>query len=478
MPTLLTMPHDAIVIGSGPNGLCAAIVLARAGRSVLVREGAATIGGSCRSAALTLPGFVHDTCATVQAFTRSSPLLHTLSLAEHGLEMMYASAAVAHPLDDGSAAVLERSVEATADSLGADGPAYRTLMGPLVAHWDELATDLLAPPRVPGHPLKLARFGWRAIRSARTLADSWFAGEPAKALFAGLAAHSILPLEWLGTAAFGMILGASAHAGGWPFAKGGSQKVSDALASYLRSLGGEIVTGAPVETIDELPRATPVICDLTPRQLLKVAGHKFPPRYRRALERFLYGPGVFKVDWALDGPTPWKNSGCARAGTVHLGGTFDGIADSERACWNSEHAKRPYVLFVQQTPWDPTRAPAGKHTAWAYCHVPNGSSLDMTDAIESQVERFAPGFRDRILARHVMNAAAMERHNPNLVGGDVTGGANVLAQLFARPVARLNPYATPVKGLYLCSASTPPGAGVHGMCGYWAARAALKWMSR
>jgi phytoene dehydrogenase-like protein len=470
------MPHDAIVIGSGPNGLCAAIELARAGRSVLVREGAATVGGSCRSAALTLPGFVHDPCATVQALAVSSPLMRTLPLAGHGLELVHPPAPVAQPLDGGAAAVLDRSVDATADSLGPDGPAYRRLMGPLVEHWEELTVGLLAPLRVPSSPIKLARFGLRAIRSARALAESWFSGQPARALFAGLAAHSILPLESAGSAAFGLVLGASAHAGGWPFAKGGSQKLSDALASYLRSLGGEIVTGAPVETVDELPPARAVLCDLTPRQLLRVAGHRFPPRYRRQLERFRYGPGVFKIDWALDGPAPWANAGCARAGTVHLGGTFDELADAERAPWRGEHSKRPYVLYVQQTPWDATRAPAGKHTAWAYCHVPHGSAVDMTAAIEGQVERFAPGFRDRVLARHTMNTAAMERHNPNLVGGDVTGGANLLSQLFARPVARLDPYATPVKGLYLCSASTPPGGGVHGMCGYWAARAALRRM--
>jgi phytoene dehydrogenase-like protein len=466
--------HDAIVIGSGPNGLCAAIVLARAGLSVLVREGAPAIGGSCRSAELTQPGFVHDVCSTVQALAVSSPLLRSMPLAEHGLELVHPAAPVAQPLDDGTAAVLERSVDQTADTLGPDGPAYRKLMRSLVDHWDELSVDLLAPLRVPRHPIRMARFGLRAIRSARALAESWFREEPAKALFAGLAAHSIAPLEWSGTAAFGLVLGASAHAGGWPFARGGSQRLSDALASYFRSLGGVIETGAPVTLIDELPPARAVLCDLTPRQFLKIAGHKLPAGYRRALERFRYGPGVFKVDWALDGPIPWRAAGCARAGTVHLGGTFDELADAERAPWRGEHPKRPYVLLAQQTPWDPSRAPPGRHTAWAYCHVPNGSTVDMTRAIEDQVERFAPGFRDRVLARSTMNSAAMERHNPNLVGGDVTGGANVFSQLFARPVARVNPYTTPVNGLYLCSASTPPGAGVHGMCGYWAAQAALR----
>ena len=469
------MPYDAIVIGSGPNGLCAAIELARAGRSVLVREGADTVGGSCRSAPLTLPGFVHDVCSTVQALAVSSPVMRSIPLADHGLQFVLPDAPVAHPLDDGTAAVLQRSVDRTAESLGADGPAYRRLMTPFVERWDELSAELLGPVRFPRHPLRLTRFGLRAIRSARALAGSWFKGQPARALFAGLAAHSIVPLEWAGSAAFGLVLGASAHAGGWPFARGGSQRLSDALASYFRSLGGTIETGSPVENVDDLPEARAVVCDVTPRQLLRIAGHKFPPGYRKALERFRYGPGIFKLDWALGGPIPWRAAGCARAGTVHLGGTFDEIADAERAPWRGEHAPRPYVLLVQQTPFDATRAPAGKHTAWAYCHVPPGSTVDRTQAIEDQVERFAPGFRDLILARSAMNSAAMERHNPNLVGGDVAGGANTLSQLFARPVARLNPYTTPAPKLFICSASTPPGAGVHGMCGYWAARAVLRY---
>ena len=470
--------YDAIVIGSGPNGLCAAIELARAGLSVLVREGAPTVGGSCRSAELTLPGFIHDVCATVQALAVSSPVLKSIPLAAHGLELVEPPAPLAHPLDDGTAAVLERSVDKTADSLGPDGPAYRRLIGPLAGGWDALAPDLLAPLGLPRHPLMMARFGLRAVRPARTLAESWFRGEPAKALFAGLAAHSIAPLEWSGTAAFGLVLGASAHAGGWPFARGGSQRVSDALASYFRSIGGTIETNAPVANINDLPPARAVLCDLTPRQLLKVAGQNFPNKYHQALERFRYGPGVYKVDWSLDGPIPWRAPGCARAGTAHLGGTFDEIAAAERAPWRGEHAERPFVLLAQQTPWDPTRAPPGKHTAWAYCHVPNGSTVDMTDRIEAQVERFAPGFRDRVLARSTMTCAAMERHNPNLVGGDITGGANVFSQLFARPVARVNPYATPAKGIYICSASTPPGAGIHGMCGYWAARSALRLIGK
>jgi phytoene dehydrogenase-like protein len=466
-------PYDAIVIGSGPNGLCAAIELARAGRSVLVREGAMTVGGSCRSAELTLPGFVHDVCSTVQALAITSPVMRSVPLAAHGVEFVHPPAPLAQPLDDGSAAVLDRSVEQTAEGLGADACAYRGLMGPLVRDWEALAPELLGPLRMPRHPLMMAGFGLRAIRSARGLVESSFRGDPAKALFGGLAAHSIAPLEYLTTAAYGLVLGAGAHAGGWPFVKGGSQNLADALAGYLRSLGGVIETAAPVENVDHLPPAKAVLCDVTPRQLLRIAGRELSPGYRRRLERFRLGPGVFKVDWALSAPIPWRAAGCARAGTVHLGGTFDEMADAERAPWQGRHPEKPYVLLVQQTPWDPTRAPPGKHTAWAYCHVPNGSDVDMTQRIEDQVERFAPGFRDVVLARSTMNCAAMERHNPNLVGGDITGGANLLSQLFTRPVARLNPYRTPVEKLFICSSSTPPGGGVHGMCGYWAARAAL-----
>ena len=470
--------YDAIVIGAGPNGLCAAIELARAGRSVLVREGAATVGGSCRSAQLTLPDFIHDVCSTVMGVAMASPVLRSIPLGAHGVEFVHPPAPLAHPLDDGTAAVLERSVDATADMLGADGPAYRKLMGPIVARWEELAPDLLGPLRVPRHPLLLGRFGLLAIRSARALAESSFLGQPAKALFGGNAAHSIVPLEYAATAAFGLVLGAGAHAVGWPFVRGGSQGLADGLASYLRSLGGVIETGNPVENVDHLPPARAVLCDVTPRQLLGLAGHKFPAGYRRRLERFRVGPGVFKVDWALGAPIPWKAPGCARAGTVHLAGTFDEMADAERAPWRGDHAAKPFVLLVQQTPWDPSRAPAGKHTAWGYCHVPNGSDVDMTGAIEDQVERFAPGFRDVVLSRSTMNCRAMERHNPNLVGGDITGGANLLSQVFARPVARINPYTTPVDSLFICSSSTPPGGGVHGMCGYWAARAALRSVLR
>jgi phytoene dehydrogenase-like protein len=466
--------YGAIVIGAGPNGLAAAITLAQAGRSVLVREANATLGGSCRSAELTLPGFVHDICSTVQALAVASPFLRSLPLAEHGLELVFPKASYAQPLDDGSAAVAYRSLDETAATLGRDGAAWKKLFGPIVRDWEGLVPDLLGPfSPFPRHPFAMANFGLKALRSARSLVQAWFQGEHAKGLFAGVAAHSIAPLEWMATSAFGLVLGASAHAGGWPVARGGSQKLADALVSILRSLGGEIETNARVESLDELPPAKAILCDVTARQLVKLAGHRLPEGYKKRLQAFRYGPGVHKVDWALSEPIPWKAPGCREAGTIHLGGTFDEIASAEKAPWEGRYADKPYVLVVQY-PFDPSRAPAGKHTAWAYCHIPHGGDLDVTDRIESQLERFAPGFKDTILARHVMNPAAMERHNANLVGGDITGGANMLSQLFTRPAPRVNPYKTPVKGLYLCSSSTPPGAGVHGMCGYHAARSALR----
>jgi phytoene dehydrogenase-like protein len=466
--------YDAIVIGSGPNGLAAAITLARAGKSVLLREGAPTIGGSARSLPLTLPGFVHDVCSTVHALARVSPFLQSLPLAEQGLELLDPPLPFAHPFDDGSAAVLERSVEATADLLGDDAAAYRALLGPLVRGWEQLSPDLLGPPRLPRHPILMMRFGLRGLPSARSLVERNFVTAHARALFAGAAAHSILPLDWSATSAFGLVLTASAHAAGWPIARGGSQNLVAALASIFRSFGGEIVTGAPVVSLDDLPRSRMVLCDVTPRQLLKIAGDRLPSHYRHRLGRYRYGPGTFKLDWALSGPIPWKAPACARAATVHVCGTFEEIAVAEAAPWRGEHTDRPFVLLVQPSLFDPSRAPAGQHTAWAYCHVPHGSTVDRTEAIENQIERFAPGFRSLILARHGMNSADFERYNPNLVGGDINGGSQDITQLFTRPVVRLNPYKTPVKGLYICSASTPPGGGVHGMCGHFAARAALK----
>ena len=464
----------AVVVGSGPNGLAAGIALAEAGRSVTVLEGADRLGGGCRSEELTLPGFVHDTCSTVHSLALASPFLSTLPLAEHGLELVHPSAPLAHPLDDGSAVMLERSVDETARGLGADAAAYRRLFGPLVLSADELFGQILGPLRPPRHPLVMARFGAGALRSASGLARSRFTGERARALFAGCAAHSMLSLTTPASAAFGMVLAVTAHRVGWPVARGGSQRLVDALASQLRSLGGEIQTARWVESLAEVEAHTPVLLDVTPRQLLRLAGARLPAGYGRRLGRYRYGPGVFKLDWALEAPIPWSAAEVLRAGTVHLAGTLDEIVASEEAAVRGRHADRPFVLLVQPTLFDPTRAPDGRHTAWAYCHVPQGSTRDMTEAIESQVERFAPGFRDLILGRSVMDSAEVERRNPNYVGGDINGGVQDLRQLFTRPVPRLDPYSTPLRGLYLCSSSTPPGGGVHGMCGYHAARSALR----
>jgi phytoene dehydrogenase-like protein len=465
---------DAIVIGSGPNGLAAAITLARAGRSVRVYEAEPVIGGATRSLPLTLPGYVHDVCAAVHGLVLASPFLNTLPLDEHGLAFAHPAAPFAHPLDDGTAVVVERSVERTAESLGtADARAYRELLGPFVERSGDLMEALLGPFGFR-HPLLMARFGLRAIRSASGLARGHFGDGRTHALLAGAAAHSMVPLDHLSTGGFALALIVAAHAFGWPVARGGSQRLADALAAYLQSLGGEILTGERVESLEKLPPSRAVLCDVTPRQLLRIAGDRVPVGYRRRLARYRYGPGVFKMDWALNAPVPWRAAGCHRAGTIHLGGSLAEIAESERAAWDGRVHDKPYVLLVQPSQWDDRRAPAGKHTLWAYCHVPNGSTADMSGRIEDQIERFAPGFRDCIDARVSMGPAGMERRNANLVGGDIAGGAADLAQLFARPVASLNPYATPMPGVYLCSSSTPPGVGVHGMCGYYAARAALR----
>ncbi|MBI1882125.1 MAG: NAD(P)/FAD-dependent oxidoreductase, partial [Chloroflexi bacterium] len=373
------------------------------------------------------------------------------------------------------AAMLEHTIAATTVTLGLDANAYRNLMAPLVADWDKLAAELLGPfPFPPRHPVTLARFGLSALRSARGLAESRFKGEHARALFAGLAGHSIMPLEQPPTASFGLVLGILGHALGWPLPKGSSQRIADALAAYLRSLGGEIVTNHPVESMDTLPPARVVMFDVTPRQFLRLVGDRLPPGYRGQLEKYRYGPGIFKLDWALDGPIPWQAVECSRAGTVHVGGTLAEIAASEQAMWHGPPAEKPFVLVVQQSLFDSTRAPAGKHTAWAYCHVPHGSTFDMTARIETQIERFAPGFCERILARSVMAPANLEQYNPNYIGGDINGGVQDLWQLFTRPAIRWVPYSTPIKGYYLCSSSTPPGGGVHGMCSYHAAKAALR----
>jgi phytoene dehydrogenase-like protein len=465
--------YDAVVIGSGPNGLAAAITLARAGRSVVVFEGSDTLGGGTRTQALTLPGYQHDVCAAVHPLAVGSPFFRTLPLDQFGLEWIFPPLPLAHPLHDGSAATLARSLMATGASLGEDAAAYRRLIGPLARQWDRLRDDILAPLRVPRHPIALARFGWPALQSARALAERHFQGEHARALFAGMSAHAMLPLEAPLSAAFGLTLAMLGHAVGWPLARGGSQRITEAMAAYLRALGGEVVTSRPIASLDELPRARAILCDVTPRQFLRIAGKRLPTTYAYRLHRFRYGPGVFKVDFALDGPIPWRAEACARAGTVHVGGTLAEIAAAERAIWRGECPEHPFVLVAQQSLFDPTRAPTGKHTVWAYCHLPNGSSIDMTARIERQIERFAPGFRDRILLRHTMSPGDFERYNPNDVGGDINGGVQDLGQLFTRPLAQINPYATALQGVYLCSSSTPPGGGVHGMCGYYAAQAAL-----
>jgi phytoene dehydrogenase-like protein len=471
---------DAIVVGAGPNGLAAAIRLAQAGRRVVVVESAATPGGGVRSAELTLPGFVHDVCSSVYPMTVCSPFLRGLPLHAHGLEWIFPPVAMAHPLADGSAVLLHNSLAETAASLGAaDGAAYRQLIGDLVPHWQELFAAVLAPPRLPRlrHSSLMFRFGLRALSSARGLARRAFNGERARALFAGLAAHSLLPLEELSTSAVALVLCVAAHATGWPIVRGGAQQLTSAMVSYLKSLGGQIVTECNVESLDQLPPARAVLLDVTPRQLLRMAGdsanaHSGWRRYRQRLERYRYGVGSFKIDWALSRPVPWRSPECALAGTLHLGGTLDEICDSERRPWLGQVSERPFVLFAQPSLFDSRRAPATKHTAWGYCHVPHAFAGDLTDAVEKQVERFAPGFRATILARSVMGPAALERHNANLVGGDIAGGAPILSQLFLRPTARL--YGTPLPGVFLCSSSTPPGPGVHGMCGYWAAEAVLK----
>ena len=465
---------DAVVVGGGPNGLAAAIVLARAGLSVVVLEANETIGGGARTEALTLPGFRHDICSAIHPMAMLSPLFRSLPLAEHGLKWIEPPFALAHPLDDGTAAILERSVEATAARFGADAAAYQGLLEPLTRRSAALFSEILGPIHLlPRHPFVLARFGVSAIRSALAVAER-FRSDSVRALWGGCAAHSFVPLDRAGTASFGLALALAGHAVGWPIPQGGSDAIVRALAGYLRSLGGEIRTNYRVTAMGDVPPSRAVLFDVTPRQLVQIAGDQLPPRYVRRLSRFRYGPGVFKIDWALDGPIPWRAPDCARAGTVHVGGTIEEIARHESEVWRGRTTDRPFTLVAQQSAFDPSRAPVGKHTGWAYCHVPHGSTADMTDAIERQVERFAPGFRDRILQRHTMNTAQFEAYNANVIGGDIGGGANTLLQFLARPVLAIDPYATPNRRIFLCSSSTPPGGGVHGMCGYWGARSALR----
>ena len=469
------MEFDAVVVGSGPNGLAAAIELARAGCSVCVFEARDTLGGGARSAELTLPGFVHDVCSAIHPLGNVSPFFKSLPLAQFGLEWIQPAAALAHPFDDGTAAVLEQSIERTSATLAPDERAYANVFAPLVRNAGKLIREILAPPaHVPHHPWALARFGIKAIQSAETFNQRHFKGNRARSLFAGISGHANMPLHLRPTAGFGLLLGMLGHSNGWPIVRGGSQKLSDALASYLKSLGGRTVTGTRISSLGDLPTARAILLDITPKQLLKLASDRFPPSYRWELQKYQYGPGVFKMDWALNSPIPWNAKECGRAATVHVGGSAEEIIAAEAAVDKGRCPDRPFVLLAQQSLFDPSRAPEGHHTAWAYCHLPRGSTVDMSERIESQIERFAPGFRDCIISRHIMTPADFENYNPNYIGGDITGGIQNVLQMVARPSLRLRPYSTPVDDLFICSSSTPPGGAVHGMCGFYAARTALR----
>lgn len=470
---MTTSDYDAIVIGSGPNGLAAAIVMQQQGLSVLLIEAKKTIGGGMRTEELTLPGFRHDICSAIHPMAAGSPFFQVLPLQQFGLEYIHPPVCAAHPLDDGSAGALYPSIEKTIEDLGTDGNAYRKLMEPVVRDWPSICRDVLAPLHIPSHPLKMAAFGLKAMPAAIVLAKR-FHTVKGRALWAGMAAHAVQPLSNLTTSAIGLVLMSAGHLHGWPLTKGGSQSLADALAAYFISLGGKIETGLYVSSLAQLPSAKAVLFDVTPRQLLQIAGHQLSSLYRWQLNRYRYGMGVYKIDWALDDAVPFTAQECRQAGTVHIGGTLEEIAAGEQVMSKEGHSSKPFVLLAQQSLFDDTRAPKDKHTLWGYCHVPNGSIKNMTAIIESQVERFAPGFRERILARHVMDTAAMESYNANYIGGDIGGGIIDIGQLFTRPALRLSPYKTSKRGLYLCSASTPPGGGVHGMSGYHAARKALK----
>ncbi|HYI15695.1 MAG TPA: NAD(P)/FAD-dependent oxidoreductase [Thermomicrobiales bacterium] len=466
--------YDAVVVGSGPNGLAAAITLAEAGRSVVVIEGRETVGGGARTADLTLPGFRHDVCSSVHPFGAFSPVFKAMPLERYGLEWIEPPVELAHPFDDGSAAILHRSVDVTAASLGVDADAWRKLIQPLLNDVEALFESLLGPLQPPRHPIAMARFGLAGLRSITGLSKTSFTGKHAPGLLGGIAAHSMVPLEQPPTAAFALMLGLAGHFVGWPYARGGSQAISDALAAHLRAVGGEIVTGWTVSNLRELPRTRAVLFDTSARRMVDIAGDALPDGYRRQISRFRRGPGVFKIDYALSAPVPWTNEECHKAGTLHLGGTLEEMTSAERAVANDEHPQRPIIISAQNSRFDPTRAPDGQHTFWVYTHVPNGSTVDMTEPIETQIERFAPGFRDTILARHTMNSPEFEAYNPNYIGGDINGGLQDLRQLFTRPAPRLNPYSTPNPRLYICSSSTPPGGGVHGIAGWFAAQSALR----
>lgn len=466
--------YDAVVVGSGPNGLAAAITMQQAGLSVLLMEGKDTIGGGLRTAELTLPGFKHDICSAIHPLAVSSPFFKSLPLADYGLEFIYSPYAAAHPLDEGTAAVLQNSLPATATGLGADASAYQKLIKPLLQSWPDILPDVLAPLQWPTHPLKMAEFGIKAVRSAESIAKQYFETQQAKAMWAGMAAHGMQPLYKPLMAAVALVLLLAAHDKGWPIPKCGSQQIAEALAAHFIALGGKIETGTMVSSLKQLPSSHAVLFDVGPRQLLQIAGHSLSSVYKWQLQRYKYGMGVYKVDWALAEAIPFTAEACREAGTLHIGGTYAEVAASEQAAWEGRVSDKPFVLLAQQSLFDTTRAPEGKHTAWGYCHVPGGSTVDMTNAIEKQVERFAPGFRERIIGRHTMDSKQIEAYNPNYFGGDINGGVQNIGQLFTRPALKFSPYRTSSRGLYICSASTPPGGGVHGMCGYHAAKCALK----
>jgi phytoene dehydrogenase-like protein len=464
---------DAIVVGSGPNGLAAAITLIQEGYSVKIYEYGETVGGGMRTLELTEPGFRHDICSAIHPMAVSSPFLRQLPLHKYGLQWIHPEFPLAHPLDDQPAVVLTPQLDSMIDQLDTDYDAYVKLYEPLVTHWEELTVDILGPLGIPNHPIRLANFGLKALQSARRLAAR-FKQERAKALFGGIAAHSILSLDKLATSAIGLVLGAAGHSVGWPLPKGGSQSIADSMKLYFESMGGIVETGVKVTNLEMLPKARAILFDLTPRQVASIVKSTFPASYQKKLKNYRYGAGVFKIDYVIKEPVPWNDPRCNRAGTVHVGGTFKQIMESEESMRQNRHAEKPYVLVAQQSLFDPTRTPDDRHTLWAYCHVPNGSDKDMTEQIEDQIERFAPGFRDIIDERRTMTTTDFESYNPNYIGGDINGGSQDLFQLFSRPVSMFAPYATPAKGIYFCSSSTPPGGGIHGMCGYHAAQLVLK----
>lgn len=466
--------YDAVVIGSGPNGLAAAVTIAKAGYSVKIFEAKKTIGGGMRTSELLRPGFFYDICSAIHPMAAASPFLNKLPLKEHGLKWIYPPVSLAHPFDDGSAVLLKNSVEETSQTLGIDSENYKKLMNPLLKNWNKIFKDLLGPLSIPSHPIPFTKFGIKALQSAIGFSNRKFNGKYAKGLFAGLAAHSILPLNEIFTSAIGLVLGIVGHASGWPLPEGGSQKIADSLASYFLSLGGEIETDFEVKSLNDLPKSEIILFDITPRQILKICGDKFSSSYKYQLEKYKYGSAVFKVDWILENPIPFKAKECSLAGTVHIGGTIEEIRESEYLVSKGKHSEKPYIILAQQSLFDKTRSPEGKHVGWAYCHVPNNSNFDMTERIENQIERFAPGFKDSIIDKQTTSAPDFEKYNSNYVGGDINGGMQNWRQLFTRPVISLSPYSTSLKGTYICSSSTPPGGGVHGMCGYHAAKKSLK----